>query len=341
MKTLINIAAMLLITVAHIATAQNTSNTSPNLNFNDLKDMPVDLVWPATVTDGKYIYVINGHAPSNGTFSSGVLRYNPENESWALVSKSAGAKLQSTAAYVPADGHAYLFGGVTPPASMVRDVKSIDIKTGEVKTLSVANPSPAAYSFSAEWNGKIYIWGGTQYGHLGSPGEGHTVASLYCFDPKAQTFSQLADMPQQAEVSGTIVNGVIYTFGGYEAYLNTKYKNINAYNIATNVWTTVAQLPISLSSNTIATVGNLIFIVGDYDKGTFLGYYNTVNNKFTQIKSNMKARRAGGAAVIGNKLYVFGGKSGYDMSVGGGTKSIQVTDISAILNVANTSTASN
>jgi N-acetylneuraminic acid mutarotase len=332
MKTFKNIAVFLLVLVANLAIAQTNPTTTDNyLKFTDLKDMPVDLVWPATVTDGKYIYVINGHAPSNGTFSSGVIRFNPENESWALVSKAAGAKLQSTAAYVPADSHAYVFGGMMPNASTSRNVKSIDLKTGEVKTLDVVNTNSAAYSFSAEWNGKIYIWGGTQYGHLGSASnQGHAIASLYSFDPKAETFSQLADMPQQGETSGTIVNGVIYTFGGYEAYLNTKYKNINAYNIATNVWTTVAQLPISLSSNTVAAVGNLIFVVGDYDKGTFLGYYNTVTNQFTQLKSNMKARRSGGAMVIGNKLYVFGGKAGYDMAV-----------ISGLINAVSTSTASN
>lgn len=343
MKAFKNFALFLLILVAKLAIAQTTPiNPNNYLKFTDLKDMPVDLVWPATVTDGKYIYVINGHTPSNGTFSSGVLRYNPENESWAIVSKVAEAKLQSTAAYVPANGHAYVFGGMMPNASTSRNVKSIDLKTGEVKTLNVANTNSAAYSFSAEWNGKIYIWGGTQYGHLGSASnQGHSIASLYSFDPKSESFSQLADMPQQGEVSGTIINGVIYTFGGYESYLNEKFKNINAYNIATNTWATVAQLPIALSSNTVTVAGNLIFVVGDYDKGTFLGYYNTVTNKFTRLKSNMKGRRAGGAMVIGSKLYVFGGKAGYDMAVGGGTKSVQVADISGILNIANTSMASN
>jgi N-acetylneuraminic acid mutarotase len=339
MKAIKNlIAAFLLITVAHTTFAQNTT-TDNYLKFTDLKDIPIDLVWPATVTDGKYIYAINGQRSYNGTFSDGIFKYDPENESWALISKAAGAKLQSTAAYVPADGHAYLFGGINPENRVSPFVKSIDLKTGEVQMLDGINTSAAANSFSAEWNGKIYIWGGTEYGRPG--GEGHAVASLYSFDPKSKTFSQLADMPQPGEISGTIVNGIIYTFGGYEAFLTTRYKNINTYNIATNTWSTATQLPASLSSNAVAAVGNLIFVVGDYNKGTFLGYYNTITNKFTQLKSNMKARRGAGAVVIGNKLYVLGGKSSYYRSVGGGTKSIQVADISAILNAANTSTASN
>lgn len=340
MKTFKNFAVFLLILVAKAATAQTNPTTTNNyLKFTDLKDMPTDLVWPATVTDGKYIYAINGQHSYDGTFSDGILKYDPENEGWTLISEGAGAKLQSTATYVPSDDHAYLFGGVNPVNKVSPFVKSIDLKTGEVKMLDGINSSAAANSFSAEWNGKIYIWGGTEYGRPG--GEGHAVASLHSFDPKSKTLSQLADMPQPGEISGTIVNGIIYTFGGYEAFLTTRYKNINAYNIATNTWTTVAQLPESVSSNAVAAVGNLIFVVGDYNKGTFLGYYNTVTNKFTQLKSNMKGRRGGGAMIIGNKLYVFGGKSSYYRSVGGGTKSVQMADISGIINAANTSTASN
>jgi len=85
------------------------------LNFKDLADLPYIVEWPATVTDGANIYVINGYTPkkpmSRYGYSRDVLAFDPQNNKWTVVNNNAGSKIQSSAAYVPSNHHVYIFGG--------------------------------------------------------------------------------------------------------------------------------------------------------------------------------------------------------------------------------------
>jgi N-acetylneuraminic acid mutarotase len=156
------------------------------------------------------------------------------------------------------------------------------------------------------------------------------LSSLYQFDTQTQQFTPLADMPEHLQAAGTIVNGTLYTFGGYDEFLHRGSQSINAYDIKTNTWHTVGKLPQTISANAVVASGNLIFVVGNYDDESFLGYFDVNTQKFTQLKSNMEGRRAAGAAIVDNKLYVFGGTSKFHSEVGG-MKSVQVADISALV----------
>jgi len=56
------------------------------LNFKDLADLPYIVEWPATVTDGANIYVINGYTPkkpmSRYGYSRDALAFDPQNGRW-------------------------------------------------------------------------------------------------------------------------------------------------------------------------------------------------------------------------------------------------------------------
>jgi N-acetylneuraminic acid mutarotase len=319
MRTLQHTLIVLFCMIAFIATAQNAPQAK--LEFKTLKNMPYRLVWPATVTDGRFIYAINGFVPSGG-FTSNTLRYDPLTDQWATFNNSAGYKFQVAAAYT-SDGNAYLFGGRTNGKNVFRGVQSINMGTGNTATLDVSNPIAATYASAATWNNKIYLFGGTQSGK-------QTLSSLYQFDPQSQQFTQLADMPEHLQAAGTIVNGTLYTFGGYDEFLHRGSQSINAYDIKTNKWRVVGKLPVSVSANSVAASDNLIFVVGNYDDETFLGYFDVNTQKFTQLKSNMEGRRAAGVAIVDNKLYVFGGTSKFHREVGG-MSSVQVADISSLV----------
>ncbi len=305
---------------ASIVSAQKTD--APYLKFQSLNDLPTVLEWPATVTDGRYVYVVNPY--TSARITTAVIRFDPKTAKWAVASTAASKKIQAAAAWSPTDSHIYVFGGtVNGGWKIFAGVESINTNTGEIKDLGIINPMPTVYGCAAAWDKLIYVFGGTQNAD-------HTIASMYSFDPQNKQFTRLADMPESVQTAGAIVNGVLYTFGGFDQFLNTQSKNINAYDIKTNTWKTVATLPRGISSNAVAVCGDLIFVVGDYNEETFLGYYNTSNNTFVKLNSNMTGHRAGGAAVINNILYVFGGKTNYKTTLGG-IKTVQAADISGLL----------
>jgi len=206
-------------------------------------------------------------------------------------------------------------------------VETLDLNTGEIKEPGISNPIPVTYGYASGWNNKIYLYGGTN-------SDDHTTNSLYSFDSQTSAFTQLANMPEGWQTAGAIVHGVLYTFGGFNNFLNEQSADINAYDIKTDTWKTVAKLPHAISANSVAVCGDLVFVVSDYNNETFLGYYNARTNNFVKLASNMSGHRAGGAAIINNTLYVFGGKSdpGY---ITGGYKTMQSADLSDILKTEN------
>ncbi|NCD68221.1 Kelch repeat-containing protein [Mucilaginibacter agri] len=321
MKTLKHtlLGCLLMLTLA--ATAQKTAK--PQLVFKSLHDMPYRLVWPATVTDGKYIYALNGYVPTGGGFSTNALKYDPQTDKWTTFSKKLGYKIQTAAAYA-SDGYTYQFGGRNYNGRQItQGVQQVNMQTGEPTHLSVYNPMAGTYGSASTWGNKIYVYGGTQENH-------HTLSSLYEFDVQSQKFTQLANMPESLQAAGTIVNGVLYTFGGYDEFLTRASQSINAYDIKTNKWSKVGKLPQAVSANCVVASGNLIFVVGNYDEETFIGYFDVNTQKFTQLKSNMEGRRAAGAAIIDNKLYVFGGTSKFH-TTNGGINTVQVADINQLV----------
>jgi len=116
-------------------------------------------------------------------------------------------------------------------------------------------------------------------------------------------------------MSTGVVNGIVYSIGGsLDPYTSTS--DVEAYDAATDSWTSKADLPQKLCGTTAGTVNDKIYVVGG---GTFLhgganGYvvdsvyeYNPVSNSWTR-KSNIPTPLYLAAAdVVNGKIYVIGG----------------------------------
>ena len=130
------------------------------------------------------------------------------------------------------------------------------------------------YGGSAVWDNKIYLYGG-------SNNDGYSNR-LYEFDPANESWTRLADMPENLETRGRVVDGILYIFGGYNgAYASSK---IYAYNIAQDSWNTgLTDMPVPLSSHSTVTNGEMIAIIGDYSNIEFSGSYDPSNDTFLQL----------------------------------------------------------
>ena len=95
-------------------------------------------------------------------------------------------------------------------------------------------------------------------------------------------------MPDSINTNGVVVNGVLYTFGGYNGEVSS---DINAYYIELDTWETIGQMPTGVSSHSVATDGHLIYIVGDYSNIEFTGVYDPVEREFYDKTGSMDGNR--------------------------------------------------
>jgi N-acetylneuraminic acid mutarotase len=299
------------------------------ITFKSTANLPYPLTWTATVTDGNYIYAVAGYKGRMG-FSNEVLKYDPQINRWSVFADLGGNRMQAEAAYVPAMSKIYVFGGVSGQyraSQIYQSVQTIDVKTGQVNNLHVMNPEATIYGTALECNNKIYLFGGSRE-------KSRTSNSLYEFDPQTEKFTQLAAMPESLQAAGAVVNNVIYTIGGYDAFLKRASSNVNAYDIKTNTWKTVCKLPQFLSANSVVASGDRIFVTGDYDDESFIGYYDITAGKFVKLKSNMEPRRATGSAVYSNYLFVFGGTTRFKSANSSTLQTMQVANLAMFLHTS-------
>ncbi|MFI7609191.1 kelch repeat-containing protein [Micromonospora sp. NPDC049366] len=107
---------------------------------------------------------------------------------------------------------------------------------------------------------------GTVYSVGGNGAEGSLTAG-YVFDPQAETWKRIADLPEpRAAAVGGFVNGRLYAVGGWDTASNgtsTTY----AYDPGTDRWSRRADLPSGVTAAAAATVDGRLYVVGGCTTG--------------------------------------------------------------------------
>lgn len=67
--------------------------------------------------------------------------------------------------------------------------------------------------------------------------------------------------------------------------------SIDSYDIATNTWKQLINLPNETSAHSTAVFDNKIFIVGDFTNLTNIGYFDIKKKSYITCTSNMIGRR--------------------------------------------------
>jgi len=317
------------------------------LNFsqlNKLERMKVGRLGMGYTTDGTYLYAVNGSykGAQNSTgignykvtqygehiyadnqnmrqsiFPHTLVRYNVTSDQWSILPNKLIPKRWVSAENI--DGNIYIFNGQKPNGLMNKKVEVVELRTGKVDVLN-DNPFPTAYAGSAVWKNKIYVFGG-------SINNKYYSNKIRSYNIKDDSWTDLGDMPKGMQTRGEIIDGILYVFGGYNGISSSK---IHSYDIINNTWEYIGDMPLRISANAITKNKDFIYLVGDYNKLSFLGIFNVRTKEFHLIKSNMFGRRHAGAEIISNKLYVYGG----NRQIQGNTlSSIQVADITKIENL--------
>ena len=157
-------------------------------------------------------------------------------------------------------------------------------------------------------DGKIYIMGGSQNG--GPSNMMRHVLTVEVFDPETDTWSQKNDMPKSRAVgSGSLVDGKIYLFGGYEGK-----RRVDEYDPSTDTWTTKSEMPTARIGLSTSVLEGKIYLIGGYvpvgmrHSGlTMVEVYDFATDTWATAPDMPTGRLAAYTAVVDGKIYVFGG----------------------------------
>jgi N-acetylneuraminic acid mutarotase len=119
----------------------------------------------------------------------------------------------------------------------------------------------------------------------------------------------LAPMPGGArqEFNVAALKGLVYAIGAFGTAADSR--RVEAYDPATNAWTTKASVPFASDHPNVAATADKIYILGETGN-TNSAEYDPVANTWT-MKAPIPTQRAASAiAAIGTKIYVAGGAMG-------------------------------
>ncbi len=316
--------------------ASTLVNAQEEIKFSQLSNSNFESYNMANTTNGKFIYKSGGQTYSFKGNIDAIETYNPADDTWKIIGQGLVARSEHNIEYVPSLNKLYIFNGEYSPTNtfnpsrqlyasrstkikMTDVIEIIDLNTNTV-SITESNPYPVSNAGSAVWNNKIYFFGG--WNPMGYSDR------FYEYDPEKDDWEELDEMPESKRVEGKIVDGVLYTIGGYDNG-TSGFKTIHAYDFKTEKWSLVMEMPVGVSAHALASDGRNIWIVGNYTNVNFLAAFDTKTKSFKTFKSNMQGRRFAGAEVIGTTLYVFGGNDSDDRrSV---ISSTQCADISKYL----------
>ncbi|KAK9374864.1 uncharacterized protein V1513DRAFT_479202 [Lipomyces chichibuensis] len=163
----------------------------------------------------------------------------------------------------------YVFGGQFDN-NFFNDLYSFDLNTVQGATTesrwelnkpaSDAIPPTRSNHSAATFNGKLYIFGGTN--------SSECYNDTWCFDPIAVTWKQLSCVgyfPKPCEGhKAAIVGNIMYIFGGRSSD-GTNLRNLASLKLTTNRWYTFQNMgpaPSARSGHTMSAFGSKIFTLG-------------------------------------------------------------------------------
>lgn len=236
-----------------------------------------------------------------------------------------------------------LLAAASPQALIGGDdqAAAIAVDYGPVQYLPGTTPTPTATCTSGSWVSTqpmpldLYAAAGTSDGtysyHFGgySISQGHALAVVNRFNPATNTWASMAPMPQAATDTTAAYyppTNKIYVFGGDDGITGLNYNITQIYDIASNTWTTGANMPDvrSFAASGYIPANGKIYIVSGYNTGSVNSaqpntwQYNPVTNTWTDLTVSAPfPHPAGGFAygVINNKLYVAGGRDAGNMVI--------------------------
>jgi N-acetylneuraminic acid mutarotase len=268
--------------------------------------MPTARQDPATAAlDGK-LYVAGGVLDS---FLQTLEVYDAVSDTWTIKAPMPTARVGASA--VTISGRIYAVGGQV--ASNGFCTPTLEVYDPVTDNWATKAPMPTArcYLAAAAIDGKLYAAGGTP-----NADSGLGLSTLEVYDPATDTWATKASMPTPRYIlAGAAMEGKLYAVGGSNPAGLHQYVTLSAleaYDPATDTWTTRAPMPTARQVLVAAATGGKLYAIGGFSYQT--GHFESTTESYDpatdtwETKTSMPTGRVeSGADVIDGKIYVIGG----------------------------------
>ena len=194
-----------------------------------------------------------------------------------------------------------------------------------------AAPIDRAEALKAVVDNKIYVFGG--FNDANGP-----VKRSDVYDPAANTWTQIADLPTRLTHAGVAVEGRdVYVAGGYVGKFATGYDqifgvvNVWKYNVDSNTWSAAPNLPRKLAGGGLVALGRKLHYIGgnDENRNDAADHYELDLDNIGagwQVRSPIpEAVSHFGYVALGGKIYTIAGQHGNDAALET-VKTVQIYD---------------
>lgn len=245
--------------------------------------------------------------------------YDPPSNTWGTAAALPEEFHHGQAVHM--DGKIYHLGGLVGPYpdTVTPDVHIYDVGTD---SWSEGTPMPTGRARgsagAAEYNGKIYVAGGLQDDASGTGHEGVSAALFDVYDPTADTWSTLPDMPRardhfHAAVIGDKFYAIAGREGGEEGFFDATIGPVDVFDFTTGTWSTLASasdIPTQRAGTATGVIGTEIIVIGGEGGGTAhdaVEAFDPTTESWRTLEPMPTARHGIQAAECNGGLYVVAG----------------------------------
>lgn len=185
----------------------------------------------------------------------------------------------------------------------------VQVYNGSTWAYGTDFPRRTEFAAAADVGGRFYVVGGT------SPDDvfGQVSSRFHLWELVGGGWVQRANHPMtliQQVAAG--VNGLLYTFGGFDGFTNARTARCFAYNPATDTWAEKTAMPVATSFATGVLVNGKVWIVGgedNVDKTAAVHIYDPATDTWATGPALPTARGDATASFVGGFVYYAGGRS--------------------------------
>ncbi|MDQ2807999.1 MAG: S-layer homology domain-containing protein [Chloroflexota bacterium] len=235
-----------------------------------ISPLPEPRVEASAVSDGIYIYILNGYDTTSYHTHNTLYRYNPTTDNYVSLASSPLSTNLQTAVYLA--GKIYRIAGSGEDNTQVSSVDAFNVSTGAWSLPgTVANYPVASWTSSIAYGGYIYS-GGNDYFH-GDPG---LSKKTYRYDPTSNSWddSAITDLPigYDSRGIGGILNGRWILTGTN----GSQPQSVIALDMSNPVgsWTSLSPMLAARNIAAGASDGHALYVVGGIE-----GNYEQQNNQ--------------------------------------------------------------
>jgi N-acetylneuraminic acid mutarotase len=271
----------------------------------------------AAGTDGRYVYAVGGRSLSADKNLGAFERYDPLARRWSKLADLPTPRGGLGAAVI---GGSLVAAGGESPTGVFDNVDIFDIASGSWST-GPAMGSPRHGLALATIGSTIYAFDGArQASHSASSA---VEEALDFTAPAAPTtvksgtaWRRLRDAPSaRQQLATAVVDGTMWLLGGLTGDASTT--KVEGYDPAIDTWKSGPELPLPLHHEmAVAYQDELVVLGGWVPNGANLTATTSDkvfvwrNTSWVELPHLLRPRAAGAAAVIGDRLVVFGGQAG-------------------------------